>query len=198
MKKFFTILTAICALGLFSNQVNAQVEKGTIILEPFYGYSLSGGTMKLINTEGSLNNSFSQLGPMGLRFEFMVSDLIGLGVDAVHKKSEISTEWETYSSTYTNTNTITKTFIMARMNFHFVRTEAVDFYAGYGIGYKMGGYKFESTLEGNTEPEFDVLIPVAFRVSTGVRYFFTENIGAGVELGFGGGSVASASLAFKF
>jgi len=194
MKIKFATLITIFSFCLFTNHTHAQIEKGSMIIEPFYGYSLSGGILKLYETSDATNTTVKHLGPMGFRFEYMVSDLIGLGIDAVYKKSEISYNIDNYSESYT----IPKTFIMARMNFHFVRTETVDYYFGYGIGYKMGSYTFESDDPNAVEVSSDVLIPIAFRVSTGFRYFFTEMIGASVELGIGGGSLATFGTVFKF
>jgi len=205
MKKIFTIIFIALSFGIYSNKANAQVEKGTIILEPFYGFSLSSGTKALYEVDGANSTSYSQLGPMGLRFEYMLSDLIGLGLDVNYKKSVISSDYTSsyydnnnyVTGNFTDTYTVPKTWIMARMNFHFVKTESIDFYAGYGIGYKMGSYSFKSTYPNSTPANIKVLIPIAFRMSTGFRYFFTDNIGASVELGFGGGSVATAGLTIK-
>ena len=39
--------------------------------------------------------------------------------------------------------------------------------------------------------------PVTWRAAIGIRYFFTDNIGAGLEMGLGG-VLATAGLSVKF
>jgi opacity protein-like surface antigen len=134
---------------------------------------------------------------MGLRLEYFVSDLIGLGVDVNYKSIELTDDYLSGTNTYTQTISSKQLRVMARLNFHFVRTEMVDFYAGTGVGYKSNSWEFSDTNPNSIDTEFDALIPVAFRMSTGVRVFFTENIGANVELGLAGGSFATAGLTFK-
>jgi len=86
---------------------------------------------------------------------------------------------------------------MGRLNLHFVRTKTVDFYAGTGIGYKSNSWKFTTTDPYGTESDYDAIIPMAFRMSTGVRVFFTNNLGVNFELGIAGGSFATAGLTLK-
>lgn len=198
MKRIFTIGIAVIALSLFSTKAQAQVEKGSIIIEPYYGYSLfSTAIMESYERSDAPSSSYKGLGPMGIRFEYFVSDLIGLGIDANYKSLELSQDYLSDANTYTETFTSKQIRVMARMNFHFVRTEKVDFYAGYGIGYKSNSWGFTDTNPNSIHTDFDALIPVAFRMSTGVRYFFTDNIGANLEIGFAGGSLATAGITIK-
>jgi hypothetical protein len=63
---------------------------------------------------------------------------------------------------------------------------------------------FERTHQKTIDPfyEDDVkvknLYPVAFRFALGGHYFFTDNVGIGMELGIGGGAIINGGLAFKF
>ena len=41
------------------------------------------------------------------------------------------------------------------------------------------------------------LLPVAMRIGAGMRYFFTDNIGANVAIGIGQGGILNAGLSFK-
>ena len=41
-------------------------------------------------------------------------------------------------------------------------------------------------------------IPVAGRIGLGMRYFFTDNIGINLGVGFGQGGILNGGLSFKF
>ena len=92
---------------------------------------------------------------------------------------------------------------MARLNYHFVSTDVVDAYVGFGAGYKHKKTTFSSDdpVNGPTSIDgglFDGLIPVTARIALGARFFFTENIGVNMELGLGGGPLLSGGVALKF
>ena len=130
--------------------------------------------------------------------DLLVSDLIGLGVDANYRSSEFSQKYDDVSGDPQESKySVAQTRIMGRMNFHVATTETVDYYFGFGLGYKLSDRTFESTELGATSYDFPS-IPVAFRLSTGLRYFFTENVGAHFEVGVGGGSIATGGLTLKF
>jgi opacity protein-like surface antigen len=42
------------------------------------------------------------------------------------------------------------------------------------------------------------LIPVASRIGVGLRYFFTDNLGANLGLGFGQGGLINVGISAKF
>ena len=88
---------------------------------------------------------------------------------------------------------------MARLNYHFVQNDRVDVYSGFA-----GGYKSVDRVTETTDPSYDdselngALIPVSFRLAIGTRVYFTDNIGAMVELGAFGGALFQFGLSAKF
>ena len=78
-------------------------------------------------------------------------------------------------------------------------SDKVDFYFVAGAGYKNRSWKYDST-----DPDYEsttvsgTLIPVAARIGIGTRFWFTDNIGANVDLGFGHSGLLNAGLSFKF
>jgi hypothetical protein len=198
MKKLLCVVVAVIAIGFSSVESKAQVGEGSVLFDAYYGYSLSTSFWKAFEIDGASGSNYSIVGPAGVRFEFMVSDVIGLGIDANFRDSEFSQTYESSGTNYETTYSVTQTRIMGRMNFHVATTEAVDYYFGFGLGYKSSDRSVEST-EANFEDTVDFpSIPVAFRISTGLRYFFTDNVGAHFEVGIGGGSLATGGLSFKF
>jgi hypothetical protein len=191
--------TALITTLLFSIQTQAQVQRGTTVVEPYYGYSLfSTAILEAYESTSSTNTSYKNFGPVGLRVEYFVSDLIGLGFDVNYKSLELTDDYISGTNTYTQTISSTQIRAMYRMNFHVVRTKMVDYYLGTGLGYKSNKWDFKDTNPTVNSIDYDAIFPIAFRMSTGVRVFFTENIGANFEIGVGGGSFATAGLTFKY
>ena len=88
--------------------------------------------------------------------------------------------------------------IMLRLNYHFVQTENVDVYFGVGAGYKSAKRTFYTNGTVDAGASIPSLIPVAFRVALGGRYYFHPNIGINFEIGAGGGGIIQGGLAIKF
>ena len=69
---------------------------------------------------------------------------------------------------------------------------------------KDAGYKTRVWAYDSTDPDYEStsvsgsLIPVAARIGIGTRFWFTDNIGANVDLGFGHSGLLNAGLSFKF
>jgi hypothetical protein len=88
---------------------------------------------------------------------------------------------------------------MLRLNYHFVQTETVDVYFGVGAGYKhvTRTAAWNDITDENDASVTGSLLPVAFRLGLGGRYYFHPNIGMNFELGLGGGGILQAGLAVK-
>jgi hypothetical protein len=90
---------------------------------------------------------------------------------------------------------------MFRLNYHFVQEEKLDMYVGFAGGYKSVNRASETnpTTSSYTDANLDgALIPVSLRVAIGAKMYFTQNIGAHVELGAFGGGLLQAGLSVKF
>ena len=133
----------------------------------------------------------------------MVADGFGIGLDGNYVTTGYSYD-QTYQTidadgnfaeTTENRSTTTKRMrVMLRMNKHIVQNDLVDAYIGAGVGYRYVNRK----LEGIDDEQDGALIPVAFRLAFGARFFFTENLGAHVELGAWGGAPLQMGLSLKF
>lgn len=199
MKKIKTLLAAafVGLAGLSS--VNAQaVSSGDIFVQAYYGGGLNLGYAILqssVETSASLgaNVSASRLGPIGGRFAYMVSDKVSLGVDVNY--SDMSA---TATDTYDYTAGQSTLRAMARFDIHFGSSEKFDSYFGIGAGYRSASYYFESTDPAYVNDALEGINPIAFRIAYGGQYFFSDAIGANLEIGFGGGGLIRAGLSTKF
>jgi len=214
MKKNCTLLVATILISFgFNNKAAAQVEEGSILIDTYYGFPNFGKNLwSILENDSTQNTKATGIGPLGFRFEYMIADNLGVGFDFNYldngfKYEETFTSYNSTTMTY-ETNTYeyqykkTKMRFMARLHYHFVVTDVVDAYVGFGAGYKHKINKFESNdpnaSEETLESLFNGAIPVSARICIGTRFFFTENIGINLEMGVGGGPLLSAGVSFKF
>lgn len=208
-------ISFIAAFGLMlaaPTTASAQaVEQGNVIIDTYYGFPNLYTTVfksTYANSGTETNLEIGGLGPVGLRAEYMVADKIGVGLDIGFNNSHVNYSEETtvYNSTTGNYDPVTydynfstqKIGVMATLNYHFLDNDKVDAYGVFGAGYGQRSYKFESTDPDYVNEEIKGLIPVAMRIGVGMRYFFTDNIGLNLGLGFGQGGIANAGISFKF
>lgn len=213
MKKIFTLIGAAI---LSTSSLNAQipVEEGNMIIDVYAGIPNWANSMIYNQYDGN-NTSVSNYkvnGGMlsyGGRFEYMLADNMGIGADVNYEVSGFNYDY--ISSIYNETTFLyedrnynldyraKKLRAMVRLNYHFVQNDRVDAYAGFGGGYKNVNRTYETS-----DPNYDdsdlmgALIPVAFRLAIGTRIYFTDNIGAMIELGAGGGALLQFGLSAKF
>ena len=219
MKKVIFALSMAGALifGSASNTAVAQVEEGSMIVDLYYGFPNFGKNLwDAVAVDGEVGSSQATgLGPLGGRFEYMVADNFGVGVDVnfltngyevsftdtTSTYNSTTMQWETQTNTYETDYNKMKLRVMARLHYHFVQTDMVDAYACFGAGYKHTKNTFSTTDPDGLEQELETglnLLPVSIRIGIGTRLFFTDNIGVNLELGAGGGPLMSAGLSLKF
>jgi opacity protein-like surface antigen len=206
MKKIVLIF-AVGAFMLTPGKTQAQaVEQGNILIDTYYGFP----NLYTALLEGLYANSGSEqdisikgIGPLGGRFEYMAADKIGVGFEINYANSSVGwneasvdTGGSTVQYSYEVSSPVVRA--MARLNWHFAGSDSFDAYASFGAGYRTRKWKFESTDPDYGDQSIESLIPLAMRLSVGARYFFTDNIGLGLELGLGGGGLVHGGLAFKF
>jgi len=213
MKRIFTIIGATF-LSMSSLNAQTQVEQGNFIIDPYAGIPNWANSILYNQYDGddaTVHNYKINGGLLsyGGRFEYMISDNMGVGADVNYEVSGFNYDYDTvvYNATTTNYDPVTynldyrakKLRAMFRLNYHFVQNDRVDAYAGFA-----GGYKYVNRVYTTSNPNgYDdnlsgALIPVAFRIAIGTRVYFTDNIGAMVELGAFGGALLQFGVSAKF
>ena len=210
-------LTLAVIMGAFmmsANTASAQtMSEGNVAIDLYYGFPnlyTSALRTAYANSGSEENIKVGGIGPLGLRVEYMLADKVGLGADFGFNNSSVTYDYEssvwnpatsTYDPiTYTDEIKTTKIGFMVVFNYHFIDNDNLDFFGTVGAGYKNRSFNFSST-----NPSFDdsgsgtaTLIPIAARVGLGMRYFFTDNIGINLGVGFGQGGIANGGLSVKF
>jgi len=205
MKNIRTLLLGASALITLMNSASTQAQA---FQEGGHTVSVGHGAVTFL---GNLNRTFDLytdlnykgLGPLYLKYEYGVTDRIGLGVNIAYATNE----WDyRYQSTDENGNTVfynesteRDTYsVLARFNYHFGNSDRFDPYFGFGVGYRDANWKFNSSgPDGGSGVELKSLMPFGFEFTLGARYFFTNNIGLYAEVG-GAKSVMQGGLVAKF
>ncbi|MEO5643543.1 MAG: hypothetical protein ABIQ40_12760 [Bacteroidia bacterium] len=176
--------------------------EGKSIISIGYGFPNLGKS--IFNTYNTYNDfKVSGFGPMHVKYEYGVSDKIGIGVSVnivtfkvawteapySYSDSTVAYEHRIKSSAYS---------ALARLNIHFATQEKIDPYWGIGIGYSGRKYTYSSDDPNYTSGiALTNPIPIGFESTLGCRFFFTENIGAYIEVGFSK-SIVQGGLVAKF
>ncbi|MFT6746170.1 MAG: hypothetical protein ACJAZ2_000508 [Glaciecola sp.] len=192
IKSKLSVLALTIALSL---NVNAQsINKGDITFDVFYG-SPSIGTLifkSLATASGEVD--FNTFGPIGIKFEYMISDKVGLGVEGSYSTLSMKAVENGYTSEFT----LNRIRIMPRFSYHMGSSDNFDSYFSLGMGYRNSTYEFSSTdVTATVDESITGGIPMAMRIAWGARYYFTPNIGLSTELGLGGGHLISGGLVIK-
>jgi len=211
MKKTLLTFVAFSMLGLTS-QVEAQVvEQGKVIVDGYYGFpNLYSSIFKTAyaNSGTEVNLKIGSMGPVGIRGEYLISNKIGFGLDLGMNSttltySEPTQVYNSTTDTYTTMNydytfKTQKIGAIVTFNYHFIENDNFDAYFVFGAGYGNRTFDFKSTDPSYSSQSIKGLIPVASKIGFGMRYFFTENIGANLAVGAGQGGLVNIGLSAKF
>lgn len=207
-----------------ASMAQTQVSQGDFIIDPYIG-APNFANSTLYNdisfddsssvTDYKINGGLISYGG---RLEYMLSDDFGIGADINYEVSGFN-----YNDTRSVYNESTMSYVdqkynydykakkfraMVRLNYHFVQNERLDAYSAFGAGYKSIKRVTESTDPNYDEDDVNNLIggggngngaifPISFRLAVGARVYFTDNIGAHLELGIFGGSILNFGVSVK-
>lgn len=201
-RKLLIITLSIFTLNGFAQKKESistkAVKENSIIIEAYYGFPYWWGTLLTATNNAAGGNSITDVkvkntNHIGGRFEYMVSDKIGIGAEytyadasATYKETTTTMNGSgvTTTATHTYTDGIKKQRALVRMGIHFGESATFDPYICIGAGYK--GTTYYSNASGSGLGVTFNVVPVATRFGGGFRYFFTENIGINIEAGLGG------------
>ncbi len=180
------------------------VHKGENTINLYYGFSLANRVYKYLATADAIALSFKSVGPVGVVYEHMVTDKLGLGVELGYSKFIMRYDETLYSSsskkleTYSDEWQITQTRAMMRLNIHLLEEKKVDCYFLLSAGYRNWKYTFTTTdPTGSVGVAFKTPLAFGFKPGIGVRYFFNRHIGLNTEVALGS-PVLSGGATIKF
>lgn len=146
---------------------------------------------KLLNIGIGVNSFYDNGVPFGASFEKGINDNISLGVNFDYLSSDFSSSGIDLK--------FTAIYFAVRGSYHFntllkIKSEKIDLYAGPSLGYRKFSWKDGS----NDTLGDDYGSSVFVGVHLGGKYYFTDKIGAFLELGDVGSTNARLGIAFKF
>lgn len=187
------------AISQSVNTFNLAAKKGDFIVDGYYGFfdfsdpRIFGAPWWFVGFRNIDEASHRSIGPIGARAEYMVTDMIGLGMEFNYSAHYATWIEGAYSYEYS----VTRIRAFPRFNIHFSNSEKLDAYVGAGLGYRDLVRSFSSDDPNHQNKTMPAVFPIALRFGIGVRYFFTDHIGLGLEFGLGGGAVFNPCLSIK-
>lgn len=180
MKKTILTFMAIVAIA-----ITATAQKS--------GYSKND---KLLNIGIGVNSYYNNGIPIGVSFEKGISDVISVGADFNYLSSN-------YDLGYGYNLKFTAMYFGARASYHFneiigIDNEKLDFYGGATLGYR--NFSWSDNTNGALTSELGSSYGSGAYLGAfiGGKYYFTDKIGALLELGAIGSTNARIGVAFKF
>jgi opacity protein-like surface antigen len=202
MMKQFKLLLFSLLFTVISIHINAQaVSQGASIIDLNHGFpNFSNILEDAVNTGTSTEIKGTGFGPSSIKYEYMITDRIGLGAEFNYANSTVSyRDIGSNGNTYNYEVSIPRFRIMPKFNFHFGTSDIADFYASVAAGYSSFSFNTKTNdPDYIAEDEIDINpTNIAFRLALGTRVFITDNVGLGMEIGLGGGALIAGGLAFK-
>lgn len=179
MKKIFGVLGVVAAMLFFSNEkANAQYGgQGQIDVNVGVGlgsFLSSGATSSLL--------------PIGASVEYGINDNISVGGFFGYSSAEFDNVFYKLNSSYT--------IIGARAAYHKEFVDGFDTYGGLMLGYNI----VSNTFDPDPGAFFTSAASGSYLIYggyVGARYYFTDMIGAHLELGYGI-AIAQLGVSLKF
>ncbi len=187
-------------LSLFCVAGQAQgIFRGNVLLNAYAGYP---NFMRFnLNLSESIppgvDAQYLGLSPSGLRFMYMASDDVSIGIDLMYGMASVR-----YAKTDTlffngQWNYETNSYFVHKQRFrpqfridmHLGAMDPnLDQYIGLAVGGNMRSRRvYQNDILVDSSPnDIDLVIPVSFRACYGFRYFVGYNFAIGGELGLGG------------
>ena len=131
------------------------------------------------------------VGPWGIRYDYMLNRRVGIGADIWYVATSFSGGYKqagtatTPSTNVSFSGKLTRINGIAKMTLHLSNHEKLDPYVHFGLGYLYSNLNFQSTNKAIYN-ETDPLPILAFRLGMGVKYYFSPDFGAVLDVGFGG------------
>jgi hypothetical protein len=205
MKKSIYLAAAV-ALFLVATpkQASAQKYQGQMVVTAGAGYSVAGILFGLVqdglNTVSTVKSTKTPVIIGGL--DYGISDRFSLG--AVYSYQGLSASYTSYTTNSGDTvsgvfkDKLTRQSIGIRPLFHFGDNDDLDVYAGARFSYVFWNYKSSRTDVNVTDFFKGFGSPVKFQAIFGARYFFSPNIGFGMELAIGPTYYVTAGINARF
>ena len=211
MKRIFLTLSVVILFSInnqaqnHSNSSNSCLSEHNYLVDLTYGFpnwSRIWLGPRVVDNGIGPSSVYKNIGPIDLKVEKMISSKIGIGAEILYTDMSVKfSETETDSVGNINFYSVEvgrKHFsIMPSFNYHFFIDSKFEMHMSVAAGYKHVKW-FARAESPNYEDEVSVgsVLPIDFRSSIGMHYYFSEIIGMKLDFGLGG-PLVSAGLSFR-
>ncbi len=203
MRKIFLLLVSLSVITL--QTMNAQNEEYRSVVSASAGYSLTGTLINAAETiVGSDALSVKSVPALQLTYDYGINKLFSVGVAVGYQNFgfDVSNYAFTNDSGSEVIENVTANYsrlnVALRPLIHYANNGNLDLYSGLRVGYLNNSFSSDSTdedfdLDLNSDGRF------AFGLTAfGLRYYFTDNIGAGIEINIGAPYISCFNLNARF
>jgi hypothetical protein len=203
-----TIMDSNFNSPLAADKTQKGIAKGKSAVYLYFGYNvLIEMYQSQIIAAGSRVIGSTSSGPVGGVYEYMIGDAIGIGVEFGYSKIVLKYTTDKFVGSkkvdgHDEQVTFTTFKYMARCNFHLLESKNTDLYGFFSLGYRPTQIDYvtnKTYFNGERLIRFNGIttMPIGFKAGTGIRHFFTKNIGIGAEFSIGT-PIVSGGLNFRF
>ncbi len=166
------------------------LKKKSQVMQASIGFP--NNTASLLNLGGLgsyAKSSSSGFGPIGIAYEYLIKENLGLGLDVSYSKAtetydgNISIAGFPISTGKTITAKLQAVSFLFSTNYHIYTTDKYDTYVKGAIGATLwnGSYK---NADGTDAGQLTLPTPVGYKALVGMRYFVNNNVAPFGELSF--------------
>lgn len=202
--KHFILLTIACFLTA-TLTINAQNEEYKSVASVSVGYSLTGAIINAFETANAAADiSISSIPTLQLTYDYGITNYFSVGIAAGFQNFGFDvSDYDYINDLGVNVNenfkaNYSRLNVAIRPLFHYANSDKLDMYSGLRIGFLNNNISSDSTDE-----DFDIGTASGTRLSVGVtaygfRYYFTDNIGAGIEINIGAPYISCFNINARF
>lgn len=187
MKNVLLSLMFITTVSVVNHSQAQAFDMGNKVFSVGYGFpNLNKSLFK--SYEDYADFKVTGYGPLHLKFEYGISERVGIGLSINHVSSAVSYKDSSLNSmgnmqTYDYKMKWNSTKFNARVNYHFSNSDVFDAYVGVGFGYGFSGAKWTTNDPDADNLSFKSVLPIGFETTLGGRYYFSDQLGAYAEVG---------------
>ncbi len=196
MKKITQSIAAIILLTLCVSHANSQVvSKGSSHV--FLGYGMPNIPALAVTSYGT--GGGSSFGPFVASYQYGVADkiLIGGQLGYASGTSAEQSWYDNNSTKQTYSFTLSVITVMAKADYHYLRSDKADLYSGLMVGYGIASLSTTGT-KNPLSTDISAGGSIYAITALGFRYMFTDMIGAYADLGLGINGFLTVGASAKF
>ncbi|MFH2143193.1 MAG: outer membrane beta-barrel protein [Bacteroidota bacterium] len=191
MKKKLLLLSAlllVCFICITSESKSQAFDKGRSYIHASYGFgNFIQSVFKIYETDYD-NFSSKIMGPMFFKYEYAISEKMGIGVNFAYASASVSYQDNSWVMTngdvYKGTIDWSTYSILARFNLHMGDHEVIDPYWGVGMGYRIANWEYaDNDPSYVSSVSIGNFFPLGFETTFGCRFMFAKTFGLFGEVG---------------